>query len=51
MKTLFEELMEKGLSANKLTLELAWTIPYSCATDKIIGSEIITYKSVEVSQN
>ncbi len=51
MKTLYEELREKGLSANKLTLELAWTIPLSCVTDKLIGSEIITYKLVETNKN
>ena len=51
MKTLFEELKERGLSALKLPLELAWTIPYFYTTDKLIGTDIITYKPIELHQN
>lgn len=51
MKTLYEELLEKGLIAVNLTLELAYTIPYCYTTDKILGMDIITYKPVEIYQN
>ena len=40
MKTLFEELLEKGLSARRLTVELAITIPYVCIIDKLIRTDI-----------
>jgi hypothetical protein len=51
MNTLYEELQAKGLNAKKLSLELAWTIPYDYQTDQIIGTEIVTFKTVTQSEN
>jgi hypothetical protein len=51
MKTLYEELISKGLSARELSLELALTIPYDYLTDLIVGLDNITYKSVKVERN
>ena len=51
MKPLYEELTDKGLDAGRLTLELAWTIPLVYLTDFIIGSEIVTFKAVEINPN
>ncbi len=51
MNTFYEELAQKGLSATKLALELAWTIPYCFAVDTLIGTDIITYKPIETSKN
>ena len=50
MKFLYEEL--EGLAdAGKLSLALAYSIPYWVQLDLTWGTEIITYKPVEVSLN
>ncbi len=51
MKTLYEEMLEKGLVSRNITVELALTIPYHYATDRLIGLDIITCKPVAVNQN
>jgi len=48
---LFEELLNKGLNPKKLKLDLCWTIPYNIREDRLIGTDNITYKPVEINKN
>ena len=49
--TLYEELTSKGLDARKLTLELAWSVKYLYQLDTTIGTDIITFKAVQINKN
>ena len=50
-KMLYEELLARGLDATKLSLELAYSLPYDARLERLCGSEIITYKPVEINKN
>ena len=51
MKTFYEELIERGILAKVLTLELAWSLPFICQIDSSIGTDIITYRPVVINLN
>lgn len=51
MRTFYEELLERHLSALELPYVLASTIPYEVQIDLIWGVDNITYKPVKISQN
>ena len=50
-KTFYEELAAKGVKAGTLSLELATAPVYDLLTDKVIGTDIVTFKTVDVEVN
>lgn len=48
---LYEELKVKNIDAIKLPIDLAYSVPYLARADRVIGSEIITFRPVKENKN
>ena len=48
---LYEELKAKKIEPIKLPIDLAYSVPYLTRTDRVLGSEIITYKPIQFNKN
>lgn len=48
---LYEELRVKKIDAIKLPIDLAYSVSYLAQLDRVLGSEIITFKPVVVNKN
>ena len=44
---LYEELLKKGKNPIILSLELAYTVPFDCQTDSLMGSVVVTFDKAQ----
>ena len=47
----YESLVRQGKEAKILSLELAYSVDYNVKADRLIGSEVTTFKKVNVNLN